>query len=76
MVLACISLSQISGGDSALLSNIDNRRSDLDPPSPGLLVISRGTAILLFAVYIAYLFFQVCPRLVIPLDISPHILLS
>ena len=38
--------------------------SDLDERSNyGLRVISRGTAILLLGVYIAYLFFQVCPQL-------------
>lgn len=35
--------------------------SDLDDQSnQGLRIISRGTAILLLLVYIAYLFFQVC----------------
>jgi Ca2+/H+ antiporter len=42
------------------MSSINNRGSDLDPEAEaGLLVISRGTAILLLLTYIAYLFFQV-----------------
>lgn len=34
-----------------------------DPSRSGLLAISRGTAILLLLVYIAYLFFQVSAQL-------------
>lgn len=43
-----------------LKSLIDGGLSDLDPAGEaGLRIISRGTAILLLGVYIAYLFFQV-----------------
>ncbi|KAG5654139.1 hypothetical protein H0H81_007191 [Sphagnurus paluster] len=46
------------GGNSAK-SFIDEWVSDLDPSAEaGLLIISRGTAILLLGVYVAYLFFQ------------------
>ena len=34
----------------------------------GLLVISRGTALVLLLVYCAYIFFQVCPR-ILPLTL-------
>lgn len=54
------------GGDSALMFNINQQLPDLDPDAEkGLLVISRGTAILLLGVYIAYLFFQVSPAKII-----------
>ncbi|KAF5380913.1 hypothetical protein D9615_004160 [Tricholomella constricta] len=47
------------GENSTLKAVIDGGISDLDPSAEaGLLVISRGTAILLLGVYIAYLFFQ------------------
>jgi Ca2+:H+ antiporter len=46
--------------------NINQQLPDLDPDAEkGLLVISRGTAILLLGVYIAYLFFQVSPAKII-----------
>jgi Ca2+:H+ antiporter len=49
-----------SRGDSTLVFSINNRHSDLDPDAEaGLLVISRGTAVLLLGVYVIYLFFQV-----------------
>ncbi|KAK0463579.1 Sodium/calcium exchanger protein-domain-containing protein [Desarmillaria tabescens] len=47
-----------SASESATVSFIDDR-IDLDPAGRnGLLIISRGTAILLLGVYIAYLYFQ------------------
>ncbi|KAG7448245.1 Calcium/proton exchanger [Guyanagaster necrorhizus] len=47
-----------SASESPSLSYIDNR-IDLDPAGMnGLLIISRGTAVLLLGVYIAYLYFQ------------------
>ncbi|KAI9507358.1 Calcium/proton exchanger [Russula earlei] len=68
MTLACITLvipaayhaakhvAPVKGG---LASLSDQSISDLDEKSrKGLLIISRGTAVLLLGVYIAYLFFQ------------------
>ncbi|KAK0211774.1 Sodium/calcium exchanger protein-domain-containing protein [Armillaria fumosa] len=47
-----------SASESPTIPYIDNR-IDLDPAGMnGLLIISRGTAILLLCVYIAYLYFQ------------------
>ncbi|KAK0482597.1 Sodium/calcium exchanger protein-domain-containing protein [Armillaria novae-zelandiae] len=47
-----------SASESPTIPYIDNR-IDLDPAGMnGLLIISRGTAILLLGVYIAYLYFQ------------------
>lgn len=49
-------------GDSAHLSTVNNMPSDLDPDAQaGLLLISRGTAVLLLGIYVVYLFFQVSP---------------
>lgn len=50
---------KVTSGDSGgALAPIFNRFSDPDI-TDGLLVISRGTAILLLGVYVTYLFFQV-----------------
>ncbi|KAF9469298.1 Sodium/calcium exchanger protein-domain-containing protein [Collybia nuda] len=70
MVLACITLvipaayhsTQTTPGGpdgQSTVASIISGFSDLDPSGKaGLLVISRGTAILLLGVYITYLFFQ------------------
>ncbi|KAH9001114.1 Calcium/proton exchanger [Lactarius akahatsu] len=69
MTLACITLvipaayhsakHVIAPGDGKLLAMTDPLISDLDEDGQkGLLIISRGTAILLLGVYIAYLIFQ------------------
>ncbi|KAF7292833.1 Vacuolar calcium ion transporter [Mycena indigotica] len=67
MTLACITLvipaayhSTTSGGLSinSLQSAMKSPDSDVFTPSSGLLTISRGTAIFLLFVYVAYLYFQ------------------
>ncbi|KAH9066475.1 Calcium/proton exchanger [Lactarius vividus] len=69
MTLACITLvipaayhsakHVIAPGDGKLLAMTDPLISDLDEDGQkGLLIISRGTAVLLLGVYIAYLIFQ------------------
>ncbi|KAI9446300.1 Calcium/proton exchanger [Lactarius indigo] len=69
MTLACITLvipaayhsakHVITPGDGKLLAMTDPLISDLDEDAQkGLLIISRGTAVLLLGVYIAYLIFQ------------------
>lgn len=53
---------KVTSGDSGgALAPIFNRFSDPDITG-GLLVISRGTAILLLGVYVTYLFFQVIKK--------------
>ena len=54
MTLSCLTLVIPAAYHS---SSVD--RNSPDDTQSGLLIISRGTAILLLIVYIAYLFFQV-----------------
>ncbi|KAJ7073970.1 Sodium/calcium exchanger protein-domain-containing protein [Mycena amicta] len=64
MTLACITLIIPAAYHTTTSTNSSNtfqwsmKSLDTFTPSPGLLVISRGTAIFLLCVYVAYLYFQ------------------